>query len=87
MKKNILIISYSYPPSNVPAAQRPYAVAKYLDKEKFERLDKSLPLECDIPEWKSNNTKSHLPNPRQMFDQSYWSIITERDFYNQTTLV
>ena len=35
-KKKILIISYSYPPSNVPAAQRPYAVAKYLDKSKFD---------------------------------------------------
>ncbi|NMH25348.1 glycosyltransferase family protein [Flavobacterium solisilvae] len=35
MKKNILIISYSYPPLNVPAAQRPYALAKYLDKSKY----------------------------------------------------
>jgi len=34
-KKNILIISYSFPPSNAPAAQRPYAFAKYLDKSKF----------------------------------------------------
>ena len=35
-KKKILIISYSYPPSNAPAAQRPYAIAKYLDKEKYD---------------------------------------------------
>lgn len=35
MKKNILIISYTYPPANAPAAQRPYALAKYLDKSKF----------------------------------------------------
>ena len=35
-KKKILIISYSYPPSNVPAAQRPYAVAKYLNKDEFD---------------------------------------------------
>ena len=34
--KKILIISYSYPPSNAPAAQRPYAIAKYLDKEKYD---------------------------------------------------
>jgi glycosyltransferase involved in cell wall biosynthesis len=34
-RKNILIISYSFPPSNAPAAQRPYAFAKYLDKSKF----------------------------------------------------
>lgn len=35
-KKKVLIISYSYPPSNVPAAQRPYAVAKYLNKDEFD---------------------------------------------------
>lgn len=35
MKKNLLIISYSYPPSNAPAAQRPYALAKYIDKSKY----------------------------------------------------
>ncbi len=34
--KKVLIISYSYPPSNAPAVQRPYALAKYLDKSKFE---------------------------------------------------
>ena len=36
MKKKILIISYSYPPANVPAAQRPYSFAKYLDKSNYE---------------------------------------------------
>jgi glycosyltransferase involved in cell wall biosynthesis len=36
MKKKVLIISYSYPPSNAPAAQRPYTVAKYLNKEEFD---------------------------------------------------
>tara|TARA_R110002051_G_scaffold119001_1_gene192623 strand:+ start:4755 stop:6044 length:1290 start_codon:yes stop_codon:yes gene_type:complete len=36
LKKKVLIISYSYPPSNAPAAQRPYAIAKYLDKSKYE---------------------------------------------------
>jgi len=35
-KKKVLIISYSYPPANVPAAQRPYSIAKYLDKDKFD---------------------------------------------------
>lgn len=35
MKKNVLIISYSYPPNNVAGAQRPYALAKYLDKTKY----------------------------------------------------
>lgn len=35
-RKKILIISYGYPPSNVPAAQRPHAVARYLNKEEFD---------------------------------------------------
>lgn len=35
MKKNILIVSYSYPPNNVAGAQRPYALAKFLDKSKY----------------------------------------------------
>jgi len=34
--KKVLIISYSYPPSNVPSAQRPYALAKYLNKDKYQ---------------------------------------------------
>ena len=34
-KKNILIVSYSYPPANAPAAQRPFSIAKHIDKEKF----------------------------------------------------
>ncbi|RMA58951.1 glycosyltransferase family protein [Ulvibacter antarcticus] len=33
--KNVLIISYSYPPSNAPAAQRPFSLAKFLDKSKY----------------------------------------------------
>jgi hypothetical protein len=36
MRKKVLIISYSYPPANVPAAQRPYSLAKYLDKTKYK---------------------------------------------------
>lgn len=35
MKKNILLIAYAYPPNNVAGAQRPYALAKYLDKTKY----------------------------------------------------
>jgi hypothetical protein len=32
MKAKLLIISYSFPPDNVPAAQRPYFMAKYLQE-------------------------------------------------------
>jgi hypothetical protein len=35
MKKNVLIISYAYPPNNAAGAQRPYALEKYLDKTKY----------------------------------------------------
>lgn len=34
--KNLLILSYSYPPSNAPAAQRPFALAKYVDKNRYK---------------------------------------------------
>ena len=33
VKDKLLIISYSFPPDNVPAAQRPYFMAKYLGKQ------------------------------------------------------
>lgn len=36
IRKKILIISYTYPPSNAPAAQRPYSIAKFLDKSKYD---------------------------------------------------
>ncbi|SFD80716.1 Glycosyltransferase involved in cell wall bisynthesis [Chitinophaga sp. CF118] len=32
MKAKLLIVSYSFPPDNVPAAQRPYFMAKYLQE-------------------------------------------------------
>lgn len=35
-KKQVLIITYAYPPNNVPGAQRPYALAKYLDKNRYD---------------------------------------------------
>lgn len=35
MKKNILIVTYAYPPNNVAGAQRPYAIAKLLNKDIF----------------------------------------------------
>lgn len=34
-RKNLLIISYGYPPLNDAGAQRPFALAKYLDKSKY----------------------------------------------------
>lgn len=34
--KRLTIISYSFPPTNAPAAQRPYTIAKYLGKEGYK---------------------------------------------------
>jgi glycosyltransferase involved in cell wall biosynthesis len=34
-KINLTIVSYSYPPANAPAAQRPFALAKFINKDKF----------------------------------------------------
>lgn len=36
MKKKVLIIAYAYPPNNAAGAQRPYALAKYLNKNKYD---------------------------------------------------
>jgi len=36
MNNNVLIISYSYPPTQAPAAQRPFYLAKYINKEKWQ---------------------------------------------------
>jgi len=49
--KKVLIISYSYPPSNAAAAQRPYFLAKYLKQNSFEPLVLT-----------SNSTNSSLGN-------------------------
>src|SRR5690606_39089025 len=50
--KKLFIISYSFPPSNAPAAQRPYTIAKYLGREGYNvsvlscsNQDSSLGLE------------------------------------------
>lgn len=34
--KKLLIVSYSYPPSNAPAAQRPYSIAKYISNHQVK---------------------------------------------------
>lgn len=59
MKKNILIISYSYPPNNVAGAQRPYALAKYLAKEKYN----VTVITCknpDLPLGKNDNFDANI---------------------------
>ena len=35
-KKKVVIITYGYPPFNAPSVQRPYTLAKYLDKTVYE---------------------------------------------------
>jgi len=69
MKKNILIISYSYPPNNVAGAQRPYALAKYLDKEKYNVTI----ITCenpDLPLGKNENFDSNLAGVKIQYIKS-----------------
>lgn len=60
----VMIISYSFPPSNAPAAQRPYTIAKYLSRENYRvsvlscsNQDSSLGIaEKELP---ADNFKHH----------------------------
>jgi len=54
-------------------------IDRKLKKESIRRLHASLPISLDINE--NMHEPRHLPNPVNFFDDSYWSIITERDFY------
>lgn len=58
VKKNILIISYAYPPSNAAGAQRPYALAKYLDKEKYN----IKVITCENPDLPIGENKDFDPS-------------------------
>ncbi|WP_107040045.1 glycosyltransferase family protein [Brumimicrobium mesophilum] len=57
MKKNVLIISYAYPPNNVAGAQRPYALAKHLDKKKYN----VKVVTCDNPDLSIGENKKFDP--------------------------
>ncbi len=57
-KKNILIISYAYPPNNAAGAQRPYALAKYLDKTKYN----VKVITCENPDLPIGENKMLDPN-------------------------
>lgn len=58
MKKNVLIISYAYPPNNVAGAQRPYALAKFLDKNKYN----IKVITCENPDMSIGENKEFDPN-------------------------
>lgn len=57
MKKQVLIISYAYPPNNVAGAQRPYALAKYLDKSKYN----IKVITCSNPDLPLGENKDFIP--------------------------
>jgi len=92
--KNILIISYSYPPVNAPAAQRPYALAKYLNKSKYNitvitcsNADSSLGFDDSFNEEIENVSLIKIPskivtNPSAFRDSSMVSS-KKRAKYNQ----
>ena len=47
--------------------------------EQKQRLLANLPLVADVPQYQMNPRQ--LPDIEEYFDDSYWGIITERDFY------
>jgi hypothetical protein len=64
-------------------------VPKYYDLDLYEafytaetkqRLLNNLPLTLDVPESKYKAIKANMPNLKDYFDESYFSIITEGDF-------
>ena len=44
-----------------------------------QRLLENLPLVVDVPQYQMNPRQ--LPNIEEYFNDSYWGIVTERDFY------
>jgi len=82
-KKQILIISYSYPPVNAPAAQRPYALAKYLNKNKHNvtiitcsNPDSSMGFDIDFNEELEGVKHIKIPSYFTSKRSSYRSSIT-----------
>lgn len=62
-------------------------IDRQIDKQSYERLIAKLPLDLDIGTWQQfTKDWKHLPNPKKFFDDSYWSLITERDFYSDVYL-
>lgn len=53
-----------------------------LPEESLKRLKKHLPLHLDVGQNNPNQNHRHLPNPENLYQNTYWSIITERDFYD-----
>jgi len=62
-------------------------IQKKLGKQSYDRLSTNLPLDLDIGDWQHLlQNWNHLPNPEKFFNESYWSLITERDFYSDDYL-
>ena len=75
--------------------QKKYLTEKYfdsnilnfsLDQEVAKRLKANLPILLDTTEYAMEKNKRHLPCPEHLFQSSYWSIINERDFYDDRYL-
>jgi glycosyltransferase involved in cell wall biosynthesis len=81
-KKNILIIAYAYPPNNVAGAQRPYALAKHLDKDKYSI--KVITCENpDLPIGKNENFDPNIDGVELLFIKSKLGN-SENKFRQQT---
>jgi len=55
---------------------------KNLPDESIERLKSYLPLHLDLNAGHPQEKSRHLPNPKKYYENSYWSIVGERDFYD-----
>lgn len=65
---------------------RPYIDQQFLDfslpyKDKKD-ISQLLPLNLDLDDTLRNRTYKNLPNIKHYYDDSYFSVVTERDFYS-----
>jgi|SRR6056300_246644 len=55
---------------------------KFTDEQK-NRLSSILPLELDVPDEMHKSLRNEMPDTKAYFEESYFSIITEGDFYTE----
>jgi hypothetical protein len=60
MSRKVLLISYSFPPDNAPAARRPYLLAKYLSKSIENEVHVLIPSSSHSSLGKSNLDEDYL---------------------------
>lgn len=84
MKDKLLIISYSFPPSSSPAAQRPYFFAKYLEKRGIKTIV-VVPAVFDSSLGKLNE-KDFTKEKFDLIHTKNLSLSALRDIKNETII-